>query len=79
MNPSREPVECPHCGEPTQPNLLADGSVVCSCAAERALPGDGAAPLEPFPFAMAHGNTSRLLFSRASSPDQVIPPDRDLP
>jgi hypothetical protein len=37
MTPRREPVECPHCGEPTQPNALADGSIVCSCAAERDL------------------------------------------
>ncbi len=35
--PPREPVECPHCAEPTLPNLLADGTVVCSCAAERSL------------------------------------------
>jgi hypothetical protein len=34
----REPVECPHCGEVTMPNLLADRSYVCSCPAERALP-----------------------------------------
>ena len=35
-----EPIrECPHCGEPTVPNRLADGQVVCSCAAERELPG----------------------------------------
>jgi formylmethanofuran dehydrogenase subunit E len=39
-----EPVECPFCGEPTMPNRLSDGSVVCSCAAERSLP---AAPLAP--------------------------------
>lgn len=32
------PIECPHCGEPTLPNRLADGSLVCSCAAERSLP-----------------------------------------
>lgn len=32
-----EPVECPHCGEPTMPNRLADGAIVCSCAAERSL------------------------------------------
>ena len=44
---TREAVECPHCGEPTQPNLLTDGSVVCSCAAERALPVASAAPLRP--------------------------------
>lgn len=35
MPATREPVECPHCGEATQPNRLADGTVVCSCAAER--------------------------------------------
>lgn len=29
--------------------------------------------LERFPFARAHGNRSGALFSRASSPDQVIP------
>lgn len=33
-----DPVECPHCGEPTKPNRLADGTLVCSCAAERDLP-----------------------------------------
>ena len=31
-------VQCPHCDEVTMPNLLADGSMVCSCTAERALP-----------------------------------------
>jgi hypothetical protein len=36
--PTREPIECPHCGEPTLANLRADGSVVCSCAASRDLP-----------------------------------------
>lgn len=36
--PAREVVECPHCGEPTLPNPLPDGSAVCSCAAERPLP-----------------------------------------
>lgn len=30
--------ECPHCGEPTVPNRLSGGEVVCSCAAERDLP-----------------------------------------
>jgi len=33
-------VRCPHCDEVTMPNLLEDGSVVCSCTAERALPLD---------------------------------------
>jgi formylmethanofuran dehydrogenase subunit E len=31
------PIECPHCGEVTMPNRLADGTVVCSCAAAREL------------------------------------------
>lgn len=46
----REAVECPHCAEPTLPNLLADGTLVCSCAAERpiapALPR-GASSISP--------------------------------
>jgi hypothetical protein len=44
----REALECPHCGEPTVPNALADGSLVCSCAAERAL-AEPPAPLAPPP------------------------------
>lgn len=43
-----EPIrECPHCGEPTVPNRLADGHVVCSCAAERELPGPRPVPAGP--------------------------------
>ncbi|MBR0673675.1 hypothetical protein [Neoroseomonas soli] len=38
-------VDCPICGEPTMPNLLSDGSCVCSCPAERALPLGGDTPL----------------------------------
>ena len=33
-----DPIQCPHCDEVTTPNLLGDGSYVCSCTAERALP-----------------------------------------
>jgi hypothetical protein len=41
-----DPIECPHCGNTTMPNLLADRSYVCSCPAERALPTpDGATVL----------------------------------
>jgi hypothetical protein len=36
--------ECPHCGEPTLPNRLADGAIVCSCPAARDLPRPGGAP-----------------------------------
>ncbi len=45
--PRREVVECPHCGEPTLPNALADGGVVCSCAAERPLPPLAGLPPRP--------------------------------
>jgi hypothetical protein len=33
-----DPIQCPHCDEVTTPNLLSDGSYICSCTAERALP-----------------------------------------
>ena len=33
-----EAIQCPHCDGATMPNLLPDGSYVCSCTAERALP-----------------------------------------
>ena len=33
-----DPIQCPYCDEVTMPNLLADGSYICSCTAERALP-----------------------------------------
>jgi hypothetical protein len=39
----QEPVLCPHCEEVTMPNRLADGTVVCSCAAGRRLGGAGVA------------------------------------
>lgn len=57
----REPVECRHCGEPTMPNALADGRLVCSCTAERDLPPEpppipagGAAP-QPSPIRIGAG------------------------
>ena len=37
-DPGPEVIQCPHCDEVTMPNLLSDGSYVCSCTAERALP-----------------------------------------
>ena len=45
----REPVECPHCGNPTMPNALDDGSLVCSCPAERAIPPEDGSPSVPPP------------------------------
>lgn len=46
-----EPVLCPHCEEVTMPNRLADGTIVCSCAAERSLspPPIPLAPKRPGP------------------------------
>lgn len=38
MTERQEPILCPHCTEPTMPNRLVDGALVCSCAAERPLP-----------------------------------------
>ncbi len=38
MNNRADIIECPHCAEPTMPNRLSDGTLVCSCAAERPLP-----------------------------------------
>jgi hypothetical protein len=35
-----EAVKCPYCDEVTMPNLMVDGSVICSCTAERGLPLD---------------------------------------
>lgn len=43
-----EVVECPHCAEPTMPNRLADGAMVCSCPAERPIPAPGSR-LAPVP------------------------------
>lgn len=42
-----DPIQCPFCEETTMPNPLPDGSLVCSCTAERALPiaGEEGPPL----------------------------------
>ncbi|MBL6455415.1 hypothetical protein JMJ55_08785 [Belnapia sp. T6] len=45
-SPRLEAIQCPHCDEVTMPNRLPDGSTVCSCTAERAIPaGPGEEPL----------------------------------
>ena len=41
-----DPIQCPFCEETTMPNRLPDGSLVCSCTAERALPMGGDAGTE---------------------------------
>ncbi|TDG28315.1 hypothetical protein E2C05_20840 [Paracraurococcus ruber] len=69
-----DPVLCPHCDEVTMPNQMADGSVVCSCTAERALPldllrdgaGNGAAGSLPPPVDAMAG--------RAGAPSPGLPP-----
>ena len=52
--PGFDPIQCPHCDEVTTPNLLTDGSYICSCTAERALPLSVAqgTPWDGAPFAM---------------------------
>jgi hypothetical protein len=48
------PILCPFCDEPTLPNILADGCVVCSCAAERDL---GIVPMTERPPRAGSGST----------------------
>jgi hypothetical protein len=48
-SPRLDAVQCPHCEEVTMPNLLADGSTVCSCTAERALPLGEGGPIQAAP------------------------------
>lgn len=57
-----ETVACPHCEEPTWPNALSDGTVVCSCAAERPLPSGHPGANAQQPQMALHG--SRALPSR---------------
>jgi hypothetical protein len=48
-SPRLDAVQCPHCEEVTMPNLLPDGSTVCSCTAERALPLGEGGPIQAAP------------------------------
>ncbi|WP_156910052.1 hypothetical protein [Rubritepida flocculans] len=49
MSAAREGLrDCPHCGEPSMANRLADGALVCSCPAMRRLP-EGPRPLPAAP------------------------------
>lgn len=57
-----DPIQCPYCEETTMPNPLPDGSVVCSCTAERALPaatGEGPPLLADDPGFASAGDTER--------------------
>lgn len=77
-----EPIDCPHCGEPTMPNLLADASHICSCPAQRALPlpSPQGRPLGPAPSWMpspvddASFIPSGLPESPRPVPDDGLPP-----
>ena len=60
--------ECPHCGEPTVPNRLGDGQVVCSCAAERELPAGPVAVPQSGTMAVAS------ISSRASGSASAVTP-----
>ena len=57
-----DPIQCPYCEETTKPNPLPDGSVVCSCTAERALPignAEGPPLLADVPGFAPEGTTKR--------------------
>ncbi|WP_043340520.1 hypothetical protein [Belnapia moabensis] len=56
-SPRLEAIQCPHCEEVTMPNLLPDGSTVCSCTAERAIPLAEDGPLEAVPVQAAPMDT----------------------
>ncbi|MCB4825004.1 hypothetical protein [Roseicella aerolata] len=68
-------VLCPHCDEVTMPNMLADGSVVCSCTAERALPLD---LVQGTPWDGEHGSmpapVDEPMMGPAGAPEHPMPP-----
>ena len=73
--PGFDPIQCPHCDEVTTPNLLTDGSYICSCTAERALPLSVAqgTPWDGAPFAMpAPMDDASFMASRAQ--EHATPP-----
>ena len=57
-SPRLEAIQCPHCEEVTMPNLLPDGSTVCSCTAERAIPLAEDGPLKDVPVQAAPMDTA---------------------
>ena len=84
-----DPIQCPHCDEVTMPNLLSDGSYICSCTAERALPLAAArgTPWDGTPFAMPapmddasftpagpHEHGDDFEYDEAHDPDEAGPP-----
>src|SRR5215217_53540 len=74
-DPGREAIQCPHCDEVTMPNLLSDGSYICSCTAERALPLSSArgTPWDGTPFVMpAPMDDTSFMSSRAQ--EHAMPP-----
>jgi hypothetical protein len=71
----REAIQCPHCDEVTMPNLLSDGSYICSCTAERALPLSAArgTPWDGTPFAMP-APMDDASFTPAGPHEHAMPP-----
>ena len=68
--------ECPHCGEPTMPNRLEGGDLVCSCAAERELPSgprpvDGTKP-QSGTMAVASISTRAARSASAATPTSAM-------
>ncbi len=64
--------ECPHCGEPTMPNRLADGQLVCSCAAERELPAPRPVPDQSGTMAVASISSRASGSARAETPIKAM-------
>jgi len=73
-----DPIQCPHCDEVTTPNLLADGSYVCSCTAERALPLSAArgTPWDGAPVTMPAPMDDTSFASRGAWEQAVSPGER---
>jgi hypothetical protein len=74
-DPGPEAIRCPHCDEVTMPNLLSDGSYICSCAAERALPLRTAngTPWDGTPFVMP-APMDDPSYTRCGSHEHPMPP-----
>jgi hypothetical protein len=73
-----DPIQCPHCDEVTMPNLLSDGSYICSCTAERALPLAEArgTPWDGTPFVMPAPMDDRSFVS-SSGQEHAMPPGEE--
>lgn len=70
----QDAVQCPHCEQITMPNLLADGSLVCSCSAEKPLPAPTASDAAVPPVA-APMDTDGPLGGHPPDDRRRLPPD----